>query len=169
MRKELISWLEVDKLIDHLIPQFHDEFDVILMIQKGGIIPGGILSEALGIKDIYLTDIDSPKEFELEKQRSDPRFISWPTIRLFPENSLIEQKKVLIVGCAWGTGRCISAVRNRVSGAGGMPFTCVLHYNHRRNLFPEEKPDFYAAITDAWIIYPWESPKGKNLILSTSI
>lgn len=55
MRKELISWLEVDKLIDHFHSQFHDEFDVILMIQKGGIIPGGILSEALGIKG-YLSD-----------------------------------------------------------------------------------------------------------------
>ena len=31
MRKELISWLEVDKLIDHLIPQFTAEFDVILI------------------------------------------------------------------------------------------------------------------------------------------
>jgi hypothetical protein len=96
----------------------------------------GILSEALGIKDIYLTDIDSPKEFELEKQRSDPRFISWPTIRLFPDNSLIEQKKVLIVGCGWGTGRCISAVRNRVSGGGGVPFTCVLHITSEGICFP---------------------------------
>ena len=166
MRKELISWLEVDKLIDHLIPQFTAEFDVILMIQKGGLIPGGILAESLGINQLFLTDIDFPKEFELEQQRSNPRFLSWPTTRNFPEKSLIEERKVLIVGAAWGTGRCFSALRNRVNGANGKPYTCVLHYNPNRNLFPEEKPDFYAAVTDAWIIYPWESPKGKSLIIS---
>jgi hypothetical protein len=166
MRKELISWLQVDKLIDHLIPQFNTEFDAILMIQKGGIIPGGLLAEALGIQALYIADVEFPKEFELERQRSDPRFLSWPATRSFPENEKIAGRKILIVGSAWGTGRCYSAVRNRVNGANGQPFTCALHYCPNKNLFPEEKPDFFAAVTDAWIIYPWESPKGKSLVIS---
>lgn len=166
MRKEMISWLEVDRLIDHLIPQFHIEFDTILMLSKGGVIPGGLLSEVLGIDDLMLVKIDFPKEFEMETQRQDPRLLAWPNIRNFPTESQLSNRNILIVSNAWGTGRCQTSARNRISGAGGTPFTCVLHYNPQINLFENEKPDFYAAVTDAWIIYPWEAARGKDLFLA---
>ena len=41
MRKEVLTWSDVDKLIDHLIPQFEVEFDAMVMITRGGLIPGG--------------------------------------------------------------------------------------------------------------------------------
>ena len=48
MRRELITWEDVDKLIDHLIPQFEIEFEAMVLITRGGIIPGGMLAEAMG-------------------------------------------------------------------------------------------------------------------------
>jgi hypothetical protein len=51
-------------------------------------------------------------------------------------------------------------VRERVETSGGEPFTCVLHFNPYRSLFKKEKPDFYAATTDAFVIYPWEIDRG---------
>ena len=42
-----------------------------------------------------------------------------------------------------------------VETAGGNPYSCVLHYNPYRNLL-KIKPDYYGAITDAYIIYPWD-------------
>ncbi len=132
------------------------------MLRNGGVVPGGMLAEALGIQDLYLADIVFPKEFEVAQQRADPRFLAWPTIRVFPDASLLHERKILIVSCAWGTGRCMSTLRNRVSGADGTPYTCVLHYNQQSNLFKEEKPDFFAAVTDAWIVYPGKWKKGKT-------
>jgi hypoxanthine phosphoribosyltransferase len=72
---------------------------------------------------------------------------------------------VLIVDDVWGSGRTITAVKNRISGAGGIPFTCVLHFNPYRNLFGTARPDYYAAITDAYIVYPWEIARGPHTIL----
>ena len=46
-RQEMVSWEEVDKLIDHLIPQFKREFTAMVLITRGGIIPGGLLAEAM--------------------------------------------------------------------------------------------------------------------------
>ncbi len=166
MRKELISWQEVDRLIDHLVPQFTTEFDAILMQSKGGIIPGGLLAEALQIEQLMLVKIDFPKEFEMEEQRQNPLFVAWPKIQNFPPSEQLQSRKVLIVSNAWGTGRCQTTLRDKISGAGGTPYTCVLHYNPRINLFKNEKPDFYAAVTDAWIIYPWEAAGGKDPILA---
>ena len=165
MRREVITWQEVEKLIDHLIPQFPVEFDAIVMLRQGGIVPGGMLAEMLRVKRTYIADIEFPKGFELERQRSDPKFVAWPVVHVFPEASLIADRKVLVVTSAWGTGRIVPTVRNKVTGADGEVYTCVLHFSHQRSLFTNEKPDFYAALTDAWIIYPWEIERGTDLIM----
>jgi len=62
----------------------------------------------------------------------------------------------------WGSGRTITAVQNRVRAAGGVPFSCVLHFNPLRNLFGSSRPDYYADLTDIYIIYPWEIQRGMH-------
>jgi hypothetical protein len=62
----------------------------------------------------------------------------------------------------------MAAVKNRVSAAGGFPETCVLHFNPYRNLFGGARPDYYAAVTDAFIIYPWEIQRDGDGVLLTS-
>ncbi len=160
-RKELITWEEVSKLIEHLIPQFHVEFDAMVIITRGGIVPGGMLCEALNIKNVLTAAVDFP----FESRRDQAKLLAWPKFIQFPEEEQLAGRKVLIVDDVWGSGRTITAVRGRVAAAGGAPFTCVLHYNPYRNLFGNLRPDFYAAITDAYIIYPWEMDEGPDKIL----
>ncbi len=69
-------------------------------------------------------------------------------------------RRTLIVDDVWGSGRTSIAVRQRVLSAGGTAFNCVMHYNPYRSLFTAEKPDFYGAITDAYVVYPWEMDRG---------
>ena len=162
MRREILTWLDVEKLVDHLIPQFDIEFDVIMMITRGGIIPGGMLAEALNITTILTAAVDFPAEMESEKQRENFQFLAWPKFVQFPGNDLLRAKRILIVDDVWGSGRTITAVKNYISGAAGVPYTCVLHFNPYRNLFGTTRPDFYAAITDAFIVYPWEIHRGPD-------
>ena len=57
-----------------------------------------------------------------------------------------------------------AAARNRgVEAAGGVPELCVLHYNPSRTLFTKAWPNYYAAITDARIVYPWEIDRTGGL------
>jgi hypothetical protein len=41
----------------------------------------------------------------------------------------------------------------------------VLHFNPYRNLFGRARPDYYAATTDAHIVYPWEIDRGADRVL----
>jgi hypoxanthine phosphoribosyltransferase len=167
MRREVLSWDDVDKLIDHLIPQFETEFDAMVMITRGGITPGGMLAEALQVSNIFTAAVDFPAELENEKQREKNRLLAWPKFLQFPDESLVRGQRVLIVDDVWGSGRTITAVKNRISGQAGVPYTCVLHFNPYRNLFGTVRPDYYAAITDAFIVYPWEIRRGtENILLS---
>lgn len=162
MRRELLTWNDVEKLIDHLLPQFEIEFDAMILISRGGIIPGGLLAEAMGITSLLTAAVDFPYEAELEKEREKTRLLAWPKFLQFPDNSLLQEKRLLIVDDVWGSRRTITAVKNRVNGAGGFPSTCVLHFNPYRNLFGTVRPDYYAAITDAYIVYPWEVERGPH-------
>jgi hypoxanthine phosphoribosyltransferase len=165
IRNEILAWDDVDKLIDHLLPQFEVEFDAMVMITRGGIIPGGILAEAMGLTHILTAAVDFPAEMEMERAK----LMVWPQFIQFPNDRALEGRRSLVVDDVWGSGRTITAVKNRVSAAGGLPYTCVLHFNPYRNLFGSARPDYYAAITDAHIVYPWEIDHGPDRVVITDV
>jgi len=167
MRREVLTWNDVDKLIDHLIPQFDTEFDAMVVITRGGIVPGGMLAEALNLTAILTAAVDFPAESEDNdvQQKQQTRWMAWPKFIQFPETNLLEGKKVLIVDDVWGSGRTITAVKNRISAASAKVYTSVLHFNPYRNLFGTLRPDYYAATTDTFIIYPWEVRRGQEGVL----
>ena len=157
-RREVLGWDDIDGLIDHLLPQFRREFTAMLMITRGGIIPGGMLAEAMNITHLLTAAVDFPAQGEEGKTK----LMAWPEFIQFPADDLLRGRPALIVDDVWGSGRTITAVKTRVSAAGGFPETCVLHFNPYRNLFGQVRPDYYAAITDAYIVYPWEIDRGAD-------
>lgn len=160
-RREMISWEELDKLIDHLIPQFRREFTAMVVVTRGGIIPGGMLAESMDVTHILTAAVDFPAKFASQQSA----LMAWPEFIQFPADDKLRGRPTLIVDDVWGSGRTITAVKNRVSAAGGFPESCVLHFNPYRNLFGSARPDYYAAITDAFIIYPWELDRGVDQVL----
>lgn len=162
MRREAITWTDLELLIDHIIPQIEGEFDTMLMVTRGGIVPGGLLAEAMNITQVLTAAVDFPSTMDLPTNK----LLSWPQFLQFPEDTLLARHRVLVVDDVWGSGRTITAVKNRVAVGGGSASTCVLHYNPYRNLFLPAKPDYYAATTDAFIIYPWEMNRDKDIKVS---
>jgi hypoxanthine phosphoribosyltransferase len=163
-RREVVTWQEVERLIDHLIPQFATEFDSMVIVTRGGIVPGGMLCEALNIESVMTASVDFPFESKLEAAK----LLAWPQFIQFPDDAQLAGQKVLVADDVWGSGRKITAVKNRVSAAGGFPATCVLHFNPHRSLFSQARPDYFAAVTDAYIIYPWEFSRGIDKVLLDS-
>jgi hypoxanthine phosphoribosyltransferase len=160
-RRERLTWDDVNRLIDHLIPQFETEFEIMVIITTGGVIPGGLLCEKLGIKSVVTAAVDFPYEAEQERTK----LLAWPRFIQFPDDEQLGGRKVLIVDDVWGSGRTITAVRSRVTAARADASTCVLHFNPYRSLFSQARPDYYAAITDAYIVYPWEDPENPERML----
>jgi len=156
MRQEIVTWTELEKLVDSLMPQLYGTFDALVLITRGGIVPGGMIAETLDIKYVLTAAVRFP---EVEQ-----KLLAWPTFLQFPESDLLRDRRVLIVDDVWGSGRTINSVRGRVEAAGGKPEVAVLHYKPSESLFAT-KPEYYAAVTDAHIIYPWEKGRGTQGIL----
>ena len=163
MRREILTWDDVDRVINALLPQLRGSFDAMVMITRGGLIPGGLISEALNIKYLLTAAVRFPEGVTTGK------LMAWPEFLQFPEDHLLGGRRTLVVDDVWGSGRTITAVKGRVEAAGGYPELCVLHYNPGRSLFGKVGPAYYAAITDAHIVYPWEiaRPSGLEGVLAT--
>lgn len=155
MRHEVLTWSDVDKLVDILLPQLQGvgPFDAMVLITRGGIVPGGLLAEALNVEHVLTAAVDFPATEQTQ-------LMAWPSFLQFPSAELLENRKTLIVDDVWGSGRTSTAVRGRVQAADAQPYNCVFHFNPYRSLFSKAEPDFFAAITDAYIIYPWEIDRG---------
>jgi len=158
---EVLTWEDVQKLVDILLGQFRREFQAMVMITRGGIIPGGMLAEAMGLTHLLTAAVDFPAEMAMEHNK----LVAWPQFLQFPADDLLRGRATLIVDDVWGSGRTITAVRNRVSAAGSFPETCVLHFNPYRNLFGSARPDYYAAVTEKHVVYPWEIDRGADRVL----
>jgi len=157
----IMTWTDVDRLINYLIPKFDREFNAMVMVTRGGIIPGGMLAEAMNITHVLTAAVDFPAELEKEENK----LMAWPQFIQFPADEQLQGYTTLIVDDVWGSGRHITAVKNRVIAAGGDPQTCVLHYNPYRTLFGKARPDYYADLTDAFVLYPWEIERGGDKVL----
>lgn len=164
-RQEWLNWEEVDKLVDVLLPQLRavGSFDAMIMITRGGIVPGGLIGEALDLTQVLTAAVKFPAEHDHDEKR---RLLVWPAFLQFPSDDLIEGQRVLIVDDVWGSGRTSTAVKSRCEAAGATPFTCVFHFNPYRSLFSNAEPNFYGAVTDAFIVYPWEVDRGLKGIPS---
>lgn len=150
-----LTWDDVDRLIDTLLPQLEavGPFQAMVMITRGGVIPGGLLAETLNIQHLLTAAVDFPSTASTE-------LMAWPKFLQFPKDELLEGRRTLIVDDVWGSGRTSTSVRERVAGSTAQLYTCVLHFNPYRSLFTKAKPDFYGEATDAYVIYPWESDRG---------
>lgn len=148
---EFLTWADVDGLIEHLLPQLADRYDALVMVTRGGIVPGGIISEALDIHEVLTAAVEFPPADRQPEGR-----LAWPRFLQFPPEDRVRGRRVLVVDDIWDSGRTITAVRGQIEAFGGFPELAVLHYKPGRSLFGGIGPDYYAAITNKWIIYPWE-------------
>lgn len=157
---QFMTWEGIDRLIDYLVPKFRREFTAMVMVTRGGIVPGGLLADALDIKQVLTAAVDFPAE--TSELRSP--LMTWPEFIQFPEPQSLRGRATLIVDDVWGSGRTITAVKNRVASFGAFPETCVLHFNPDRSLFGKARPDYFAEITNAFVVYPWETDRGSDAV-----
>lgn len=148
--KKYQSWAEIVALVEGLLQRIPHDYEAILAITRGGMVPACLISERLGIRNILVAAV----QFYTGVGESRDH----PVLMQFPADPMVDNKRILIVDDIWDSGRTIMMVKQRVEAAGGIPTTCVLHYKPARSLYPD-RPDYYAVETDEWIVYPWEPPE----------
>lgn len=148
--KQIVTWDDLDDLVGTLADKVGSDYDVVLAITRGALVPAGMLAYRLGLRNIlvaavaYYDDTGQPAE--------------QPTFFQFPADPLLHGQRVLVVDEVWDTGTTIEAVVERVQMAGGRPTTAVLHYKPGRST-AGTVPDHFVVATNAWVVYPFKHGK----------
>ena len=147
--RDVVTWSDLDDLVLALADRLTGEdFDVLLAITRGGLVPAGMLAYRLRLRNILVAAV----EYYDEHGRPGPH----PTFLQFPADPLLRGQRVLIVDEVWDSGTTIAAVTDRVRQAGGISTTAVLHYKPANSTAPGV-PDVYAVETDRWVVYPFKA------------
>lgn len=148
--KRILGWDDITRLVGALAYQLQGkDFDAMLVVTRGGMVPAGLLSETLDIRNILVAAVQFYTG--IGATLDDPRFLQ------FPESKLLNGKSILVVDDVWDSGRTASEVCQRIIDAGGDPTLAVLHYKPRASRYPDRAPDFHAELTEDWIVYPWDN------------
>jgi hypoxanthine phosphoribosyltransferase len=149
VEREIVSWDDLDRLVAGLAERLiGEQFDLLLAITRGGLVPAGMLAYRLRIRNIVVAAV----EFYDDHGRPGPH----PTFLQFPADPLLRGQRILVVDEVWDSGTTIHAVTERIRQAGGIPTTAVLHWKPARSIV-SEKPDVHAVTTDAWVVYPFKA------------
>ena len=148
--KLIVSWADLDGLVERLADAVGGDFDVVLTITRGALVPTGMLAYRLGMRNIVVAAV----AYYDDAGQPAPQ----PTFLQFPSDPLLHGRRVLIIDEVWDTGTTIAAVVERVRLAGGDPTTAVLHYKPARSKV-SIVPDHHVVATDAWVVYPYKYGK----------
>ena len=148
VEKDIVSWDALADMVADLANRVTGEYDVMLAITRGGLVPAGMLAYRLGIRNILVAAV----EYYDDEGKPGPH----PTFLQFPADPILRGQRVLIVDEVWDSGTTIHAVTERVRQAGGEPTTAVLHYKPARSVVPAT-PDHHVVTTDRWVVYPFKA------------
>jgi hypoxanthine phosphoribosyltransferase len=147
--RDIVSWDDLADMIGRLADDLRPaDYDLMLAITRGGLVPAGMLAYRLGIRNILVAAV----EFYDDEGRPGPK----PTFLQFPADPLLRGQRILIVDEVWDSGTTIHAVTERVRQAGGIPTTVVLHFKPGRSQVPGA-PDHHAGTTENWVVYPFKA------------
>lgn len=147
--REELSWDEFGKAARDLAQQVLDSGfrpDLILSITRGGMLPAGAMSYAMGIKNLHIINV----EFYTGVNARLPLPVLLPPV---PAAVDLSGQQVLIVDDIADTGETLRMVRD----------FCAEHVAETRTAVLYEKPqsvvkcDYVWRRTAEWVAFPWSS------------
>jgi hypoxanthine phosphoribosyltransferase len=125
----------------------------VVAISRGGIVPAGLLSKRLDIRQVFVASVRFFSQDDLT--------VEWPIFLQFPEDRFIRGKRILLVADRWEQGRAVTSVGERIEMDGGEVVTAVLHYCPTSAAAFDQSPDIFGEQTEDVIVYPWQAEHGR--------
>lgn len=147
--REVLTWEQFGKAARELAQQVVDsgfQPDLIMSITRGGMLPAGTMSYAMGIKNLHIINV----EFYTGVGARLPLPVLLPPVPVAVD---LSAKKALIVDDVADTGETLRMVRD----------FCAEHVAETRTAVLYEKPqslvkcDYVWKRTADWISFPWSS------------
>lgn len=147
--KEVLTWEGFGQASDELARQIAAsgwQPDMIIAVARGGMIPAGSLTYALGVK---LTDAINVEFYtDVHETLPDPVLLA-PML----DTESMTGHTVLVVDDVVDSGRTLQLVVRMLRGYGAVVRTAVIYAKPTTIV----EPDYVWGRTDKWISFPWSA------------
>ncbi len=147
--KEVLTWDGFGQASRELAQAVTDsDFDpeIIIAVARGGLLPGGALAYALGIK---LSDAINVEFYtDVHETLPDPVLLA-PLL----DTDSIKGRRLLVVDDVADSGRTLALVLDLLQAHGADTRSAVLYAKSATIV----EPDFVWKHTDEWIVFPWSA------------
>lgn len=147
--KEILTWEGLGQAARDLAGEIADsgfQPNIIIAVARGGLIPAGALTYALGVK---LTDAINVEFYtDVHETLPDPILLA----PLLDTRSIMDQK-LLVVDDVADSGRTLALVIKLLRGFGADVRSAVLYAKPSTIV----SPDYVWKHTDEWIVFPWSA------------
>jgi hypoxanthine phosphoribosyltransferase len=147
--REVMTWDDLGTAARHLAQAVTDEGyapDIVLAIARGGLLPGGAVAYALGVKNSCAMNVEFYTDVD---QRLEVPLILPPA----PELIDLGDSRMLIVDDVADTGRTLEVVQEFCVGKVAEVRSAVLYEKPHSVV----KCEYVWRRTDRWIDFPWSS------------
>lgn len=147
--REVLTWEKFGVAARELAEQVVDSGyipDLMLSITRGGLLPAGTMSYAMGIKNLHIINV----EFYTAVNERLPMPVLLPPV---PASVHLSGQKVLIIDDVADTGETLRMVRDFCAQHVAETRTAVLYEKSQSVV----KCDYVWKRTDEWISFPWSS------------
>ena len=157
MTKQKITYEEIwqlsEKVAEKLIRQ---NYDVVVSIGRGGLVPARILAEILDIKMVDVLDVAS-----YVGTKSGDMHLDNSKISKAYHTAKLQGKNVLIVDDCATTGKTIVAAANFITQCEPAYISSVVLYYNKNlswNMLNETLTTYGQEYDgkDTWLVFPWE-------------
>jgi len=143
----ILTWADVEKLVENVEEALRRDGyrpDTLVGVLRGGMIVADLLSDLLEVREVYVVGCKSYAG------------LSPGEVRLYHDLQLRELsgRYVLLVDDVADTGSTLETAVEKILKP-RKPHT-IRTATLLRKPWSKAKPDYTAATTDAWIIFPWE-------------
>lgn len=154
MKIKKISWKEFDLIIKKIGKSLKNDFDLIVAIQRGGLVPATCLSHLIGIREIKIINIQHSKD--------DSVYSDWKkNLDIKSFNIDAKNKKIIVIDDIAGTGKTLDFVLKKLKQQKPKKITSVVLFMNDEKFCGKEKIDIVAKKTRKWVVFPWEKNGNK--------
>lgn len=147
--KEILTWNDfagATRDLAHLVADSGFDPEIIIGVARGGMIPAGALTYALGVK---LTDAINVEFYtDVSETLPDPILLA-PMLDI----DSIRGRRLLVVDDVADSGRTLALVLKLLRGFGAEVRSAVVYAKPTTIV----DPDYVWKRTDQWIVFPWSA------------
>ena len=141
-----VSWSEIHRALGVLANRVlsDEKPDALVLIAKGGLIPGRILADFIKVDDMGFVEVKFYRGIGVRGERPYLKFTMLPPLT---------NRDVLIVDDVVDSGRTMQLVVEYISSFKARSIRTLAIYVKPWSSYI---PDYYYAQIDKWVVFPWE-------------